>query len=126
MEPAIGILTLYDVVLVLVEHFGNEHLELYELTLVDSGRSQGTSFAFDGAPCFEQLERPNVSGSCLAAGRLLVHDIDAGACAHIHQAIQLESNDRLTDGWSRNLEGLCELSFRRQALPDLVSANCDV
>src|SRR5262245_61878092 len=108
--------------LVLIEHLGNEDLELHELALIDPGRSQRTRFALDGAAGFEQLEWADVGCAGLAARRLLVENVDTGAGAHVHQAIQLERDACLAHRGAGDGKGLRQLSFRGQALTHVVSA----
>src|SRR3569833_2639264 len=71
VKAAVRVFAFHDVMLVLVEHFSDEHFQLDQLALVDAGGSQCARYTNKKTTNHKQLKRTDVGGACLAARGLL-------------------------------------------------------
>ncbi len=123
VKTPIGILAEHHVVLVFRAHFIDQRGQFGELRVIDASSRERAQLRLRWNAAPRAIERADIGHARLAAGRLGVHDIHAGADANSsYQAIQLQRDDGFANGRARHREGLRQLALRGQTLTDFVFA----
>ena len=125
VEAAVGVLGHDHVAGILLLHLGHETGELLQFVVGDAQRGERARLALDRASRLEQFEGTDIGFGRLAVVRQARDHIDAGAHPHLDQAVELERDQRFTDGRTRYRIGLGKHAFRREPLADLESAGGD-